>query len=166
MPEIEMPVRYTDMLANTPMREVSYGAGGLKLFDLAELPDGQIGYSIGPDGTSLCTPDSGAWQPGWIVIGYDTGLGDPLILNIADPTLPVYTSMPGGPWELQPIAVSLEAFTGCLREFSNVAQGRSNPVEKGENPLSDFDRETYRSRIAKINEEKIDPDFWDALLEY
>jgi hypothetical protein len=166
MSDIEMPARYTAVLANIQMREVSYGTGGLKLFDQVELPNGQVGYSIGRDGVSLCTTETGAWQPRWIVIGYDTGMGDPLILDIADPTLPVYTSMPGGPWEIQPIAISLEAFARCFHEFSEIAQGRSNPVERGENPLSDADRETYRSRIAKINDKGIDPDFWDALLEY
>jgi len=166
MPNVELPGRYKDVLQQIDRYEVEYGTGGLKVFAEVELPKGQVGYAFASDGKSLCN-SAGGWQSDWLVIGYDTGVGDPLILNTSGPQLPVFTSVHGeGKWELQPVAISVESFAACLDEFAKIALGRSNPVETDRNPLPDADREAYRTRIAAINENKIAPDFWDALLEY
>jgi len=167
MHPIELPKAYIDTLAQIETREISYGVGGLKLFNIDEVPAGQVGYSVSQGGRSLYSPAAGRWRPSWIVIGLDTGLGDPIILDTADARLPVYASMHGeGVWELQSIAISIEAFRECFREFEAVARDRSSPVEKDANPLSDEERVTYRGRIAKINEGILEPNFWDPLLEY
>jgi hypothetical protein len=163
----DVPPRYVDLLSKVADLEVSYGSGGLKLYPLEELPDGQIGYSIGTDGSSLCSTDAGGWQSNWIVIGSETGLGDPLIMDITHPDLPVFTSMAGvGRWDLKPIAVSIEAFVQCLAELSNIAKDRTSPVELSENPLTGGDQKAFGHRIAKLNDQRLKTDFWDILLDY
>src|SRR5262249_16007758 len=63
--------------------EVSFRCGGIKLLNLAELEDGQIGYSVTPDGKSLCSGEAGAWDPNWLVIGHETACGDPISSTLA-----------------------------------------------------------------------------------
>ena len=162
MPHVDLPPRYVDVLAALPSHEVSFGAGGLKLFEPDELPAAQVGYSIDPEGRPLL-----GWKHGWLVIGIDTGMGDPLILDTADSGLPVYSSWHGeGVWEPHLVATSMESFAACFLELAAISQGRSNPVEVNKNPLSDSEKATYLARTADANGSKIEIEFWHALLAY
>lgn len=163
---MKLPDRYNAVRENFPVGEVSYGCGGVRLFSAGELADGQIGYSVAPDGSSLCSGEAGAWQPNWVVIGNETACGDPLFVDIRATTLPVFTAMHGeGAWEPVQVAVSIEAFAMCIEEFSRISVGRSNPVEREANPVGEDERTDFLRRIAELNHTSNAPEFWDVLLE-
>jgi len=122
-----MPDRYNQVRKSLSGAKVSYGCGGIKLFSAAEVEDGQIGYSVSRDGSSLCSDENGAWQPNWVVIGYETACGDPLFVDTDAATLPVFTATHGqGAWEPIQIAASVETFGKCIDEFSRISSGRGN----------------------------------------
>jgi len=163
---MKVPERYNEIRQNLPLAKVSFGCGGIKLFGVADLEDGQVGYSVAPDGKSLCSSDPGAWEPNWFVIGYDTACGDPIFIDICVASLPVLTAIHGeGTWDPVQIAVSIEAFAKCIEEFSRISVGRRNPVEHGANPLSETERTAFLQRIAQINQASSAPEFWDVLLQ-
>lgn len=163
---MKLPDRYNKLREHLPNDEVSYGIGGIKLFSAAELEDGQLGYSVAPDGSSLCSGEPGAWQPNWVVIGYETGLGDPLFLDTDLASLPVFTAMHGeGAWKPVSVATSVEAFGMCLEEFARISEGHSNPVECEANPVSDDERIVFLRRVAELNHVSNAPEFWDVLLQ-
>ncbi len=162
---MKIPERYIEIRRNLPIAEVSFGCG-IKLLSVAEVEDGQIGYSVGPDGKSLCSGVTGAWEPNWIVIGCETACGDPIFIDIRAVALPVFTAIHGeGTWEPTQIATSIEAFVKCIQEFSRISVGRKNPVEHDANPLSEADRTAFLRRIARVNQATTAPEFWDVLLE-
>src|SRR5690348_10851647 len=97
---VRVPQNYFEQRESISFDDIRYGAGGIKLFRAAELDEGQVGYSVSPDGKSLCTGKQGAWQPNWLVVGYETACGDPLFIHTDNPALPVFTAMHGeGEWE-------------------------------------------------------------------
>jgi hypothetical protein len=107
--------RLEALLAAGP-RQITIGDGDeCAEYELAlpdELAELQLGYSVGTDGASLVGGDGG-WQPGWVVIGTDVLLGDPLFVDIGDARLPVLTAMHGmGEWDPTPVAESLERLLG------------------------------------------------------
>ncbi len=163
---MKLPNRYNEVRGSLPTAEVSYGCGGIKLFSAAELEEGQVGYSVAPDGTSLCSREAGAWQPHWLVVGCETACGDPLFIDFEIAASPVFTAMHGaGTWEPARVAASVETFAKCLEAFSHMATRRSTPVEREANPLSDEERLSFLRRIAQLNETSGAPEFWDFLLE-
>ena len=159
------PPRYTALRASLPSSEVSFGCGGLHLFDVSEIEGGQVGYSVASDGTSLCGHRNGAWKASWVVIGYETACGDPLFIETGDPALPVLTAIHGvGTWAPVAVSISLNAFWASLEEFARISAGRSNPVKLGANPLTDDERSTFLLRISALNDGQIEIGFWDVLL--
>ncbi|EOP90918.1 hypothetical protein [Bacillus cereus] len=67
----------------------------IELFNSEEIEEGQLGYSFD--------------EEGWIVIGIDSYLGDPIFVDSNDENCPVYTAMHGeGEWELECIAERIE----------------------------------------------------------
>ena len=163
---MNLPSRYNEVRAALRIHEVSFGCGGIKLFGTAEIDEAQIGYSVARDGKSLCSRDPGAWRPNWTVIGYETGCGDPLFIDTDDPALPVLTAIHGeGDWDPQPVATSIAVFAQAFDEFARLSEGRSNPVERDNNPLSADERDSYLQRMAKLNGKQLHPDFWAVLLE-
>ena len=163
---MNIPKPYQEIRQSLP-DEVSFGCGGIELFALAEIESLQVGYSIKPDGSSLCTGEEGAWQPAWIVIGRETGLGDPIFIDTSSAALPVYTAMHGeGTWELVSVATSAEAFANCCNEFSRIAAGRANPGEYAANPISGDERVRFLARIAELNRTPVAPEFWDIQSSY
>jgi len=164
---MKLSERYNEVRESLPTHEVSFGSGGIKLFSAAELEDGQVGYSVGPDGASLCSGEAGAWQPSWFVIGYETGCGDPLFVDVDVVALPVFSAMHGeGTWEPVQVAASFEKFAQCVEEFSRIAVGRSSPVEREANPVSDEERTSFLRRVAQLNQTSGAPEFWDLMLEF
>jgi hypothetical protein len=108
----------------------------------------------------------GPEQPAWVVIGYETGLGDPLFLDTALASLPVFTAMHGeGTWKPVPVARFVEALGLCLEEFARISEGRSNPVECEANPVSDDERTVFLRRVAELNQARNAPEFWNILLQ-
>ena len=158
--------RFREFRSSVPFVEVNRGSGGLHLYSVAELAAGQIGYAVGPDGSSLCTGEDGAWLPGWLVIGFDTRSGDPILMDMSAPELPVLRDFNGqGKWEPVKIAISLEAFLAGLRGFACLAKGRSTPVELEANPLPQSERADFLARISDLNNGQVRLDFWEALVD-
>lgn len=78
------------------------------LFKENELETEQLGYSVDEQGNFLTGNAKGDWHEGWIVIGYEEDLGDPLIVDTSQEGHPVFTAEHGsGDWEPIPLFNSL-----------------------------------------------------------
>lgn len=160
------PERYVELRHSFPIVEVQFGCGGIYLFPLTELESGQVGYSVATDGTPLEGEGDGEWRPSWLAIGYETALGDPLIMDTSEPSLPIYTAMHGeGLWNAEQISISLDAFLESLAEFSRLSVGRTSPVECEKNPLDDESRTAFLMWVSGLNKGLLDTNFWSVLLE-
>lgn len=81
----------------------------IELFNSEEIEERQLGYSFDEEGQSLAGNEEGDWKDGWIVIGIDSYLGDPIFVDSNDENCPVYTAMHGeGEWEKECIAERIE----------------------------------------------------------
>jgi hypothetical protein len=166
MMPVSIPKKYAEMRASMPIDEFNFGVGGLRLLKLDEIDDGQIGYLAARDRSPLSSAKDGSWKPDWIVIGYDTACGDPLIMDTSDPALPVLHDFNGqGTWNPTPVSLSIESFVASLYEFARLASGRSTPVARDANPVTDAERKDFLLRISELNAGRADLEFWGALLE-
>ena len=144
---------------------VSFGYSGITLFAPGELDKQQIGYSRGADGQSFCDGRLGSWQPQWLVIGQDTLVGDPFIVDTSHPSSRVMTAMHGeGPWNPYQIARSLDVFGETLRTIRQIAVGREYPVALEKNPLPEAERDKVLDEINRLNGGAIEMDFWKIFL--
>lgn len=85
------------------------------LFHKEEFKEGQIGYRYDMEGNSLIGADEGDWQESWIVIGYETDLGDPIFVDTK--TLCVYTAEHGvEKWEPVCIANHIDEVIEVVRD--------------------------------------------------
>jgi hypothetical protein len=160
-----MPNAYRQFRDEVPFDEINFGFSGIELFPLEAIESEQVGYSIDPTGKSLCTGEPGSWESAWIVIGRDSCLGDPIILDSASPGYTVLTSAHGeGEWDLSPISVSLSAFQVSLQVVAQIASGRESPMALENNPLPDELRDAALSSISAVNP-GIDLYFWELFLE-
>lgn len=160
---MNIPDRYRNVRQLIP-DEVNFGSGGIRLFALADIEEGQVGYSIAADGTSLCSKEDGAWRSCWVVIGCETACGDPIFIETDTAAVPVFTAMHGqGSWHPNPVATSPEIFAKCVDAFSKIAAGRGNPMELQDHPLTDEERKDYLGRIAELNQTSTVPEFWHVL---
>lgn len=101
------------------------------------------------------------------MIGHDIGVGDPIFIDTSDPKLVVLTAVHGeGAWDAKPIAISIEAFCKIFLESTQIANGRTNPVEAENNPVTLPEQDAFLSLVAKINEDEIEPDFWNDMFAY
>jgi hypothetical protein len=163
---MKIPQEYVSWCESLVRREVTLGYGGLNIFSPAEVEIGQIDYSQSPGGGSLCDGSPGAWEPGWIVIGCDTLLGDPIILDASNRLLPVMTAAHGEEgWEPQVISTSLKAFAVALETIQHLSVGRENPVELEQNPLGSEEKEQALERIQSANKGEIGIEFWSQIFE-
>jgi hypothetical protein len=162
---MRIPPRYAPWLESLGFQEISYDIGGLKLLTPEELDEGQVGYSRSEQGESFCNDSPGSWKPDWLVIGYETGLGDPIFVDTSAPGLPVLAAMHGeGSWDPTIIATSLEHFAVALRAFREIAIGREYPVALEQDPLSPEARARALQQIAGPKRDEIDMNFWEAML--
>jgi len=159
-----VPHAYKSWRSALDFDEISFGAGGVRLEQLDQIDQAQIGYSVSPQGESFCTGQSGDWQENWLVIGNDTALGDPLIIDTAAANLPVLTAMHGtGNWDPTCIAVSLSAFGAALAEVHRLSIGRESPVALDKHPLPARQRRQALAKIKAANP-GADMQFWESLL--
>lgn len=162
-----IPTPYLALISSLPATEVSFGAGGIRLLTAGEFEEGQVGYSVDPDGSSLCGEAIGEWKSSWLVIGFETGVGDPVLVDTSDPKLAVLSAMHGeGAWNPRPVAISIEAFGKIFLEFRRIAEGRTNPVEAEDNPMPITEQDAFLSIVAEINEGRIASEFWNDLFAY
>lgn len=104
------------------------------VFSLDNIEKGKIGYSVDQNGNSLVSEEDGAWKAEWIVIGYETLCGDPIIIDTSEVGFPVSSLMHGnGDWDGGVyLSKSLEKFTNGVekinRFLSEKAAGKSVPM--------------------------------------
>jgi hypothetical protein len=161
---MSMPQEYSAWLQSLGFTEISFGYAGIKLLLPEELEEGQTGYSISSDNQPLCNGEEGAWKPQWLVIGSDTLVGDPIILNTSNST--IMSAVHGeGVWEPFPIAGGFSAFALALNAVQKASAGRENPVALESNPLPEAERKKIVQSIADANGEEINLEFWELILE-
>ena len=104
------------------------------IFGLNDIEEGQIGYSVDQDGNSLVSVEEGAWKAEWIVIGYETLCGDPIIIDTNEAGFPVSSLMHGmGDWDGGIyLSKSLEKFTCEVEKINKFicekAEGKTVPM--------------------------------------
>jgi hypothetical protein len=158
-----MPPKYAAWLS-LGFTEISFGHAGIKLLLPEEFDDGQTGYSISAEGQSFCDGKEGSWRTEWLMIGYDTLLGDPIILETSNST--ILSAIHGeGVWEPFPIAASLQAFAFALSALKTASTGREDPSALESNPLPNGERKRILHSIADANGEEINLEFWELILE-
>ena len=158
---INLSPQYWSAVAALPSTEVNCGVGGVRLFTESEIKEGQLGYSVHADRFSLVGDDPGSWQAEWVVIGYETSLGDPIFCDGAAERFPVFTAMHGeGEWTPAFVAPSLECFLECFRLFAKFARKRGNPVELEANPPSEHEIGEYRQELLRLTGEDEDGVFF------
>ena len=155
---------YKELLSILAIPTVSLGYFTVHIYDVDELEEAQIGYSVDPLGTSLIDENPGSWQRTWVVIGYEDGSGDPIFTDSEADGFPVYTAMQGtGVWEPSLIATGLRNFATAMREIARIAEGRENPVQLEANPIESDERAKVLERIQGENT-GIDTSFWETWL--
>jgi hypothetical protein len=156
-------VDYEQLLMLVPSN-VSFGYSSVSLCHPSELQKRQVGYSVHPDGTSLCGDDDGDWRSNWLVIGDEGECGDPIFIDTAAPGYPVYTAWHGeGRWDPKPIAVSLNGLREALTAVSKAANGRENPIALEQHPITTTERKTVLEEIQQHNPD-IDLFFWALMM--
>jgi hypothetical protein len=148
-----VPEHYLALRQTLGFDEVSLGWRTVTLIPAEELSEAQAGYS-GP-----------GWASSWLVIGYEDQLGDPIFVDRAVDSLPVFTAAHGeGEWDPVPIADSFDSFVAGLREVASVSAGREHPVGLETNPLPDAERQRVLLRIQELNPHA-DLEFWESWFE-
>jgi hypothetical protein len=159
-----IPFEYTAWFESLGFDEIAFGYAGLKLLSPDELEEGQAGYSLSEEGESLCDGKPGSWKAEWIAIGYDTSLGDPIILDTSNGQ--IMDAMHGeGSWEPYAIAKSLQAFAVALKEIKRASTGREYPVALENNPLPDEERDRILDMIRTASGDGINLEFWRLIME-
>jgi hypothetical protein len=155
---------YKDLLSTLAIPTVSLGYFTIHIYDVDDLEEAQIGYSVDPSGTSLIEENAGSWQRNWVVIGYEDGSGDPIFIDSEADGFPVYSAMHGtGAWEPNLIATGLRNFATAMREIARVAEGRENPVKREANPIEPDERANVLERIRR-DDTGSNTAFWESWL--
>lgn len=82
-------------IETSKQQDIELGTYEIYLFSQNELEKGQIGYRYDKHKNSLISKEHGKWKDEWIVIGYETDMGDLVFVNIDDDAYPVYTAERG-----------------------------------------------------------------------
>ncbi|MFB6727880.1 thiamine transporter [Bacillus mobilis] len=82
-------------IETSKQQDIELGSYEIYLFSENELEKGQIGYRYDKHKNSLISEEHGKWKEEWIVIGYETDMGDPVFVNVADDAYLVYTAERG-----------------------------------------------------------------------
>jgi len=99
--------------------EVYFGPQGFKFFSSTDEKE-----EIEPQFTQ--STESESWDEHWTLVGLDTELGDPYIVNTLDNQ--VYTAIFNiDTWELIPVASTFESFVACMSVIRSVIQ-QNQPV--------------------------------------
>jgi len=106
----------------------------VRLLSAEKLVEGQVGYAVAEDGTSLVTGKDGDWKKSWVVIGTSTLFGDPYFLDVskldAEGDCPVYTGQKTekGTWKTTLAASSFASFVNILAIGMDLASGFGEAV--------------------------------------
>ena len=157
---------YADWRAAIDIDVVEYGGIGIQLYRADEVPEGQLGFAATSDGRSLIGSAPGDWRSEWVVIGRDTGCGDPVFASETAPH-PVFTAIHGqGYWQAKLVAPSLDTFAHCFRLFQRFAAGRCTPDEVNENPPTPEEQAKFLTVIRSLTDGDHDTlDFWAVQID-
>ncbi len=160
------PDWYVEWRAAFDIDTVEYGGIGFRLFRSNEIPEGRVGFAVTTDGRSLMGSAPGDWRSEWVVIGHDTGCGDPVFASDVPPH-PVFAAMHGqGYWEPKLVAPSLDAFGHCLTLFQRFAAHRSITDEVHANPPTPAEQAQFLTLIRSLTDGDNDAlGFWAVQID-
>jgi hypothetical protein len=148
--DFRVPARYRSFLqeANPVEVETVTPVEKVRLFAAEKLRDGQVGYAVGEDGTSLVTGKEGDWKKSWVVIATSTHFGDPYFLDVskldAEGDCPVYVGQKTekGTWKTTLAASSFASFVHILALSMELAAGF------GEAVFDEGDDQAFREALS------------------
>ncbi|ABS23567.1 thiamine transporter [Bacillus cytotoxicus] len=101
----------------TKKHDVEIDSYEIYLFHKDEIEKGQIGYRYDKNNHSLIGENEGEWKESWIVIGYETDMGDPIFVDTDNALYPIYTANKGREiWEPVCIADSINEIINQLQD--------------------------------------------------
>lgn len=157
--------RFEASLRTASPTTVSVGAGGITFLALDELDAGQVGYARTPEGRDLTGTGEGDWRSSWLVFACETGLGDPIFVDLADATFPVFSAMHGaGSWDPTLIAESFQGFIRALGVLRHHTKGRTNMIELEERPFTARELEELVADLECVGP-SANRSFWTGWLE-
>lgn len=84
--------------------------------------------------------DDPSWNNAWFIVGMDTELGDPYLINKSSDDAVVYTGVfNGNTWELVPVAETIYSFIECLTLLRTVSAQTSEIFVPDDSTLTDKD---------------------------
>jgi hypothetical protein len=144
---------------------IELGYSEITFFEPDQLLNEQIGYSKDADGNTLITVEEGCWESGWVVIGIDGLVGDPIFVDTNSNHLTVLTAVNGeGSWEPEIIADSFEKFVKIIADLKVLSNERNSPVELEHNPIDLTERTTFLDEVRK-NNPLTSIEYWEIFLE-
>lgn len=118
--DLEMILNKIESIGGKEVELEIEGLGGsetisIYIFLREEFEEGQLGYRSDGEGISFIGDNEGDWKESWHVIGYETLMGDPILVDISEKEYPVMTAMHGEEdWEPQELFPSLDKFLNKL----------------------------------------------------
>jgi hypothetical protein len=124
----ETPPQCAHLLDTAPARQVRLGCFGIYLLS----PEEQ-------NRTTSLYQEHEVWEPQWLVIARDSGLGDPFFLDTQTAGFPVYTGSHemGEFWSPDQVAPTLRDFLLVLEAIFRIADGRGSPGGLKANPVTE-----------------------------
>jgi hypothetical protein len=148
----------------TNVSDVSLGYNEITFFDPLNLQEEQVGFSFDTEGNSLITGNDGDWKKEWLAIANDE-VGDPIMIDTSTPELTVLSAQHGqGAWEPFTIADSLDNFQNIISILNKISENRTTPVDLGQNPIPDAQRQNALNHIKKQNPHT-EIWFWEGYFE-
>ena len=134
--KMRVPPRFRAFLtaANPVEVETVTPVEKVRLISAEKLGEGQVGYAVAEDGTTLVTGKDGDWKKSWVVIGTSTLFGDPYFLDVskldAEGDCPVYAGQKTekGTWKTTLAASSFASFVNILAIGMDLASGFGEAV--------------------------------------
>jgi hypothetical protein len=134
--KLRLPARYRAFLtaADPDDVETVTPVERVRLLSSEKIVEGQVGYAVGEDGTSLVTGKEGDWKKSWVVIATSSLFGDPYFLDVskldAEGDAPVYTGQKTerGNWKTTLAASSFASFIHILAIGMDLAAGFGEAV--------------------------------------
>ena len=155
--KLRVPARFRAFLtaANPVEVETVTPVEKVRLLAADKIVEGQVGYAVAEDGTSLVTGKEGDWKKSWVVVGVSTLFGDPYFLDVskldAEGDCPVYAGQKTekGTWKTTLAASSFASFVQLLALGMEVAAGFGEAVFDEQD--DDAFREALEPRIKAFD---------------
>jgi hypothetical protein len=141
---------YSERRRSLDFEEIQVGTGGVDLFPADGLDAGQEGYA------------GEHWPENWLVIGTETSMGDPIILDCESGKV-LQAAHGQGDWESHDdIAESIDGFFAILDALAVVSEAEGPDKIDGD-PLPREDLDRFLDAVKKANPE-LDPWWWVSMI--